>query len=180
LVPGLEFVEKSITYYERWFGSRVARYPHPSLYRMLNHGVFQAPEHQEIIRRAGLPEFSYADVYEILRAKIGKPDAWCASGVRAVDSPYRRIAVRKYGPINHKIKQFYPIHDWHMDRVVREITASGIKLPVDYLMFGRSFDGLDARFLGPIKRHYPDDYRRILEYFPLAELELRRIEYARS
>jgi len=32
-VPNLEFVEKSLRYYEDWFGCHIARMPHPSLYR---------------------------------------------------------------------------------------------------------------------------------------------------
>lgn len=180
LVPDLEFVERSLAYYEDWFGCRIARFPHPSLYRMLNNAVFQAPENKQAILRAGLPYFSYADVYEALREKHGVPDAWCATGVRAVDSPYRLIALKKYGPINAKIKQFYPIHDWRLDRLIAEIEAAGIKLPVDYRLFGRSFDGIDLRFLQPIKDTFPRDYQRILDLFPLAQLEVRRAEYARA
>jgi hypothetical protein len=41
-------------------------------------------------------------------------------------------------------------------------------------MFGRSFDGIDYRFLEPISRLYPEDYQRILQDFPLADLELFR------
>lgn len=177
LVPNLEFVDRSLAYYESWFGCWIARYPHPSLYRMLNHGVFQPPENQQVILSARLPEFSYSDVYEILREKHSLANGWAASGVRSCDSPYRRIAISRYGPINHKSSQFYPIHDWNMDRVVSEIAQSGCKLPPDYRLFGRSFDGIDARFLRPLRDNYPRDYKRILEYFPLAELELKRCEY---
>ena len=44
IVPGLEFVDESLDYYERFFGVRIARLPHPSLHRMLNNFVFQPPE----------------------------------------------------------------------------------------------------------------------------------------
>ncbi len=33
LVPGLLFVERSLAYYESFFGTRIRRYPHPSFYR---------------------------------------------------------------------------------------------------------------------------------------------------
>jgi hypothetical protein len=42
----------------------------------------------------------------------------------------------------------------------------------EYEWFGRSFDGIDWRFLAPIKQHAPDDYARILDWFPLADLEV--------
>jgi hypothetical protein len=178
LIPDLEFVERSLAYYEKFFGFRIARYPHPSLYRMLNNRVFQAPENCATIEAAKLPNFTYPDIYRIVREKHGLPDsAYCASGVRAVDSPYRMIAIKRYGPVNHKAKQFYPIWDWNMERLLSEIEPSGVRLPIDYRLFGRSFDGIDYRFLAPIKSHFPRDYQQILNYFPLAELELMRREY---
>ena len=178
LVPDLEFVKRSLDYYEDWFGCKIERYPHPSLYRMLNNCVFQAPENRMTIARAALPKFEYSDIYSTMREKHSTPDAYCASGVRAVDSPYRMIAIKKYGPINHKIKQFYPIWDWKKNRLIDEIEEAGVKLPVDYRIFGRSFDGVDYRFLEPIRRNFPSDYDRILQYFPLADLELKRRDYA--
>lgn len=180
LVPDLEFINRSLAYYEDWFGTRIVRLPHPSLYRMLHRCVFQAPENQAVIRAAHLPEFDYSDVYRILREEHSAPTAYCASGVRSADSPYRMIALKRYGPINHTKMQFYPIWDWNKARLIEEITAAGVKLPVDYRLFGRSFDGIDYRFLEPISRAYPRDYARILEYFPLAGLEIMRRECGKA
>ena len=42
---------------------------------------------------------------------------------------------------------------------------------------GQATDGLDYRFLRPIKENSPKDYKRILEWFPLAELELHRMRF---
>jgi hypothetical protein len=50
------------------------------------------------------------------------------------------------------------------------------KLPIDYHLFGRSFDGMDYRFLKPIKDNFPKDFEKILEWFPLADLEIFRAE----
>jgi hypothetical protein len=58
--------------------------------------------------------------------------------------------------------------------VLDRIAAAGIALPVDYEWFGRSFDGIDYRFIEPLSRHAAEDYRRVLDWFPLAELELMR------
>ena len=46
-----------------------------------------------------------------------------------------------------------------------------IKLPIDYQWFGRSFDGIDMRFLGPLREHSPKDYQTLLDWFPLADLQ---------
>lgn len=179
LIPGLEFVERSLTYYEEWFGCRIMRYPHPTLYHWLSQGTFQAPERIPVIRRFGLPTPDYSDLQQIMRDYLALgPTCYTASGVRAVDSPQRMMALRKYGPISESKKQFFPVWDWNKARLLSEITSAGINLPVDYRIFGRSFDGLDYRFLAPIKQHFPADYARIIDWFPLAQLELHRRAYA--
>ena len=175
LVPGLEFVEESLRYYEQIIGTKILRIPHPSLYRWLNCQVFTAPWQASVIEGAGLPDFEYFDIQEAMRQDFGLgPHSYVATGVRAADSPIRRMSMMRHGTISHKTKQFYPVWDWRIARVWDAIKASKIALPVDYAMFGRSFDGLDYRFLAPIKERFPDDYARICEWFPLAEAELKR------
>lgn len=181
LVPGLQFVEDALAYYEEFFQTRILRVPHPSLYRLLNAFVFQPPERCALIEAAGLEEFSYRDMQDTIRDRFGLPDAaMVASGVRAVDSPMRMLALRKYGPINRKKAQFMPVCDWNLDRLVSEIERANVRLPIDYRIFGRSFDGIDYRFLAPLKEHLPADYERVLQWFPLADLELKRRQYAEA
>ncbi|MFD6070295.1 hypothetical protein [Amycolatopsis lurida] len=58
-------------------------------------------------------------------------------------------------------------------------TQYSCPLPIDYEWYGRSFDGLDYRFIEPLSRHAPEDYARALDWFPLAELELLRHDLTR-
>ena len=60
-----------------------------------------------------------------------------------------------------------------LDALIRDRDVS---LTDDYLMFGRSFDGIDHRFTSIIKQEHPEDYAKILQWFPLVELELLRYE----
>lgn len=177
LVPGLSFVEKSLAYYEDFFGQHIYRLPHRSLYRMLGAMVFQPPQHVTYIESLDMPGDEYNDttIGEIIRQTANLPaGAYVGTGVRMADSPMRRIGIKTHGAINHNGKRFYPVYDWLKEDLLREIDAAGVKLPVDYRLFGRTFDGIDYRFLKPIKENYPDDYERILNFFPLAELELKR------
>jgi hypothetical protein len=177
LVPGLEFVAESLAYYERVFGVKIWNLPHPSLYRWLNCYVFQTPAHAAVIAAAQLPSFDYEDIRRLVREGAGLPEGvYTASGVRAVDSPMRMASMKRHGPINRRAHTYMPVHDWKKARLREELVKSGIKLPVDYLMFGRSFDGLDLRFLVPLKRERPRDYKILLEWFPLAEMEVWRFE----
>lgn len=181
LIPdNLSFVEEALIYYEQFFQTKIVRMPHDSLYRMLNGYVFQPPERQGIIQKLDLPEpereeTAYAVAYD--EGMADPENAFTAIGVRANDSIQRRLAIEKHGAINWNKRHYYPIADWSKQRLIDEIKHSGCKLPVDYKMFGRSFDGLDLRFIYQIKKHYPDDYRRILEWFPMVEVEIYRYEF---
>lgn len=176
-VPGLEFVEESLNYYEDFFGTHIYRLPHRSLPRMLNAMVFQPPEHVTKIEKAEFTGDEYDDfmIGELIRQAGKLPSAaYVGTGVRMADSPMRRIGIKTHGAINHNQKKFYPVYDWKKADLLREFEASGVKLPVDYRLFGRTFDGLDYRFLKPIKENFPRDYEKIITWFPLAELELYR------
>lgn len=175
IVPDLEFIAESLDYYERALGVRIINIPHPSLFRMLDACVFQPPEHVQIIDRIDPCERPYTEVYGALRRSEGLPDtALTASGVRACDSLVRRISFRRSGHIRPKSQTFYPVWNFNKAATLSVIARAGIDLAIDYELFGRSFDGIDHRFLAPLKRHRPRDYARILEWFPLADLELFR------
>lgn len=175
LVPGLEFVDESLARIEEHFGRRVARYPHPSLYRWLNNFTFQSPERLAVIEAARLPSPTYEQIVSLIREDFGLPaTTWVADGVRAADSPVRRMSIIRHGAMKPAKRKVSPIWDWRKREVLDGLAGAGIPLPPEYEWFGRSFDGLDYRFLEPLSRHAPDDYARILEWFPLAELELVR------
>lgn len=182
-VPGLSFVEESLSYFEEKMGRRIIRLPHPSFYRQLATGLFQVPERVPVIFASGLPDWSrdytFQAAFDFVREEQGlEPHVLAASGVRAADSPARRLAMSTHGPISWRSGHFYPVWDWNKARLVEELRRADIALPEEYRWFGRTWDGLDLRFLLPMKQHRPDDYRRVLDWFPLAEVEVWRHERA--
>jgi len=90
----------------------------------------------------------------------------------------RQLTFRWHGAIRAKTKTFYPVWDWKLAEVHEVIRKAGLQLPRDYEIWGRSFDGLDYRHLVAIKRHFPADYEKILDWFPLIDAELFRKEIA--
>ena len=176
LVPDLRFVDESLAYYSQFFGcGPILNLPHPSLYRWLANLVYQTPERAAILDRAQLVVPEYTEINPIVRDYLGLPaDTWVCDGVRAADSPNRRVALTEHGPVNHKSRTMKVVWDWKIADVRAAIAAARVKLPPDYDWFGRSFDGIDARFTSKLKQHAPDDYQRILDWFPLAHLDLRR------
>lgn len=179
-IPGnLEFIEESLAYYERklFGGRRIIRMPHPFIMRALGDLQFQPPGRAGRIIDWGPATFGADEVGAELALELGWGDnVYTATGVRAADSPARYMSFKKHGAVNHKRKSFAPVFDWRKDRIIQEINKAGVKLPVDYRIFGRTFDGLDLRFMYPLKKHFPRDYQRVLEWFPLVELELFRFE----
>ena len=174
-VPGLRFVEETLAQQEDMLGKPIARYPHPSLWRWLNALVFQPPERCAIIEAAKMPTIDYEDMWDLIRADMGLPhDTLVADGVRAADSIVRRASFVKHGIMKVARRKVSPIADWVKSEVVDCLNRHRLTLPVDYEWFDRSFDGIDCRFLEPLSRFAPDDYQRILDWFPLAELELFR------
>jgi hypothetical protein len=177
LVPGLSFVEEALAAQARHFGEPIRQLPHPSLIRMLREAVYQPPDRAARIERLDLPALTYADVWAEARRREGlPPDAWIAQGVRQNDSLQRRASIKRFGAAKASTRNWYPIYDWRVEALSAALRRDGAPLGVEYAWFGRSFDGIDRRFLLPIKQHRPDDYRRICEWFPLAELEVVRAE----
>lgn len=182
-MPGktLQFVEDGLEMCEEKLGKPIHRYPHPSFYRQLNNFVFQPPERCEIIEAAQLPTVDYAFMWDLIKTDLGYPkNTWVADGVRAADSIVRRASFTRHGVMKTSNYKVSPVHDWLIKEVRDRIAAAGITLPVDYEWFGRSFDGLDFRFLKPIKDNAPDDFEQILNWFPLADLEIMRRELVES
>jgi 3'-phosphoadenosine 5'-phosphosulfate sulfotransferase (PAPS reductase)/FAD synthetase len=172
LLPDLEFVERGIRYYEDKFATPILRVPHPSLCRMMRNLVFQPPECAAIVERVAWPRLTAGDIARHVRRVSNLPeDAWVAIGTRAADSPLRLMSIKRHGSLNPKRRTFLPVYDWKVADVAQAINDAGLKLTVDYRWMGRSFDGIDERFLAPIKKHAPRDYDRILAAFPLAHLE---------
>lgn len=178
LIPNLSFVNNALKYYEDFFQTPILQYPHPSLYRMLNNLVFQAPENCHIIEDMQLKEHSYDDISLWVKQDCGLSlDTFTATGVRAADSMTRRCSILKWGALNPRRRTFFPIFDWKKPRLIEELKAANVKLSIEYILFGRTFDGIDYRFIHPLKKNFSEDYQKILEYFPLAELEILRRQW---
>ena len=175
LIPGLEFEEASLRDFEQIFGCRIKRLVHPSFLRMIRECVFQPPARVRIITALGVPTPSYRDTTDALIAEMDLPtDTLVCNGVRCADSPYRRLAVNRAGPIHGGTAKI--IWNWSKTRTLDTISEAGVSLPVDYELWGRSWDGIDYRFLAPLRARFPRDYARVMEFFPLADLEMYRKE----
>lgn len=175
MIPDLEFQEISLSHYENKLGKKIKRMPNPSLVKQLNAFMYQHPSNIDIILDLDRYEADYDETFAATKIDFGlSQDTFVGVGVRSSDSLMRRASIKKTGGINRSRKQFYPIHDWNIEKLINEIRLSGLGLPIDYKIWGRSFDGFDFRFLKPLKDNFPHDYEKIREFFPLVDLEIKR------
>jgi hypothetical protein len=123
---------------------------------------------------AGLKNYTHQQLRDWVCDDAGwnSREIMAAIGIRASDNLLRRTVLISRGAIIRNQQVFYPIWDWNKDRLLNEINKNNIKLPDDYLLFGRSFDGFHYGYLKVIKDQRPDDWKKILEWMPLAEAEL--------
>jgi len=177
LVPEMPFVEKELSYFEGKFGKKIHRYPHPSFYRWLAAGIDQPPERLRYLEAMRIPVPTYEQTWGLIREDLDMKGAWVADGVRAADSIVRRASFVRHGVVKRSSLKVSPIADWLKGDVLEAIESRGIELPIDYEVFGRSFDGIDRRFTGPMRDHLPEDFAYLKRWFPLIEADIKRGEF---
>lgn len=174
-VPGLQFVQRRLEYYERKLGMHVMRVHSPTFFRLISNLVFQPPHRVPSIDLLDLPSFTYEDINDLIIADRKLPEnTFVALGVRQADSLQRRATCKSRGAINWERRSFWPIWDYSNDAVGEIIGKNGIGLGPEYEYWGTSFDGLRYFFLNEVRQRYPEDYERILELFPFADMEIMR------
>lgn len=177
--PHLTFIDEYLDYAERKIGKHIINVPAPMMYNLLAAETTSLqPPHRAIAQCIfGMLPISFEEIQELCIRDAGlPPTTYTAIGVRAADSARRALFFKTHGPITESLQKFYPVWDWKKDKLMSELRKHNVKLPIDYELFGRSFDGLYYAFLKPIKDKYPEDYKKILEYFPLIDMEVYRYE----
>ena len=180
ICPGLEFIEESLAYYEKHLfgGRKIISAPHPAAMKQIaGDFMFQTLGNAEVCAASGILLYDHDGIREAVIKQEGlDKKTFTAVGVRADDSPMRRTAMQKYGPLRPKNQTWFPVWDWSKARLMDEIQKAKISLPIDYMLWGRSFDGVDARFTIPMKQHLPRDFATLETFFPLMRAEHLRYE----
>ncbi len=177
-IPNLPLINENIKTIENIFDTKIHLAPHPRFFRMLSRFVLQPPQRLSTIQYAGLQALDYEDMWIYLKEDLELPaDTFVCDGVRACDSIPRRASLTKHGvykPTTHKASV---IADWQKHEVMDALVKRGIGLPPDYELFGRSFDGLDKRFIEPLQKARPADFALIKKWFPFVDADVCRWEH---
>lgn len=177
-VPGLRSDQENLTYYENYFGQHIMRFPHPLMYEMLNGMYFQPPENAAKITAWRLPKFNFADIDKVIDEGYlnGRP-FYAAMGMRMADNLDRRMMMYQNGALGQKARRYYyAIWDWNVARVGEIVSKNNCKIPKAYKFIGRTVAAIDYLYMRPFREIYPDDYQKILDWFPMLEAEFFRYE----
>lgn len=179
IVPGLQFVENDIAYFEDYFSTKIIQLPHPGYLRAIDKCMYQPPHRIRQFEQLRIHrKLNYRDIFDGVAAEYGCSE-WYATGVRQADSMTRRAAINKSGSAIMAQKKAHVVYDWSVETMDQKFTESSIKLSPEYVWFGRSYDGLGIEYIHAIKQYAPNDYETILRYFPLIEAEVANDEFRR-
>lgn len=190
-VPNLQFELDSLKYFEDFFQMKIWNLPHRDFWYYLREGVSMAPWQNSIVLAADIQEIPHDVFWTGFKKHVGldPDDTWVADGIRAADSPMRRLAMVTHGPMTNSHTKFegelykkqfaHVVWDWKIADIRQCVAANDVKLPIDYDLFDRTFDGLDYRFTKPIREHLPEDFETIIKWFPAVEMEFMRYEWIR-
>lgn len=178
MVPGLRSDQENLDYYEKYFGQQIMRFPHPLFYQMLNDLVYQPPERCAQILAFDLPYFKFADLDRVIaKGYLNNRPYYAAMGMRMADNLDRRMMMYQNGVLGSKARRYYyAIWDWTVANVGAIIQKNKVKIPQAYEFAGRTIAAIDYYYMKPFREAYPDDYLKILEWFPLLEAEFFRYE----
>ncbi len=167
-VRDLSFQESIIRYYEDKYGIPIHRIPHFELSQWLRYGLFRMPDFD-------CPIVGVKETYDYMRDMTGI--WWIAAGERIADSVWRRAMIKNSGSIDMKRGRFYPIAEWNKDDVRAYIRQHKLKVGAESDKLGFSFRSFMAKDLIAIRKHFPRDYARIKEWFPLVDVSILQHQY---
>jgi 3'-phosphoadenosine 5'-phosphosulfate sulfotransferase (PAPS reductase)/FAD synthetase len=182
-IPGLPFVDDYIDYFENHEKVKIIQVPHNVFLQALANWHWQPPIKSyavELLQRSQnrYVQMKKEDIENYIKIKTGIPaEAYTCVGVKAGDSAMRRMAMRKTQGINESKLKFYPIADYENSDVYSIIKKHGVKVPIDYRLFGISYENLQYRFAKNISEKCPESWRICKEWFPDIELSLARYEH---
>lgn len=177
-IPGMKFELDDLKRYEDYFQTHIIPLPiHDHTLRKLKNFVFQSAERCALIESLQIKVPTRDEWDNDLRAKYATDNAWIVDGVRAADSPARRMAMMKQGPVNETQRRMSIVWDWQIAEVRDAIARKNITLGKDYDYWGRSLDGLRYEYMKPIMDNHPDDWELVKRWYPLIEAEMQRGRY---
>ena len=164
-VENLEFQQAVLRWAEQRYGISIYQVPHFELPALMSNQALAwfRPSYPD------MRTTKTRDIEDHVRRHFGNEITWIASGERKQDSLERRAMLTASGQWDQKRLHYYPLSDWSTRQVWHYNRIHKIPIPAEYAFLRRSWTGFIGEDLAAIAKHYPADYRKILEVFPFAE-----------
>jgi 3'-phosphoadenosine 5'-phosphosulfate sulfotransferase (PAPS reductase)/FAD synthetase len=170
MVPGLRVQRDYLDYLRRRYDMEIVAWPHPDLAAFVRNGRY-------CTALPTMPQLSFREVVEAARVRFGVE--WLATGEKKQDSLQRRAMMSAWGNIQVARHRAFPLAEWVQRDVFAYLKHRGVVLAPDYGLFGHSLaNPTTPESLVPLRDRYPDDYARILRYYPFAEASAVRHDAA--
>ena len=173
-VKGLSFQETYLQYIENKYNVEFARFPHWMLAGMFRTASFRHGTEKSV----NTPQINMKKMDDAARKRFGVE--WIASGETECESIQRVAMIRECNAINDTRRRFWPIAKWGPTDVMSWLKAQGTLLAPDYKFLGRSFGSIRWKEVEPIREHYPDDYEKICDVFPMLRAQAVRHDQRKS
>lgn len=167
LVPGLEQCEEQLCEAESRYKIQIRREPHWILASDMARGLYCDPLPDRT------PKLKRLDLYYSVMKETGC--ALVVTGEKRSDALWRRMQMKEQRSSSYCM----PIADWSQDDVLAYVKHIGVKPHTAQSTTARPMGGVEMRddFLCWCFEHYPEDFRRIEEWFPYVKAAVKRREW---
>jgi len=159
LIPELSFMEKRLEDAAKHWNVRIRQYPDYHLFNFLKEGVYT----YEWYKWKELPDLTQDDMYAHIIKDTGIP--LVVTGAKKSDFLYRRLNLGRH---HRNVTVIHPISSWQRFDVLAYMKACNIPIPVGTAALTNAVDLTPKNVLW-LYDNFPDDYKKLREYFPFAE-----------
>lgn len=177
------YVVKDLDHINRYMNYINSKYPKAKIIQIPHFGVYSYIKAGYLGKKQNPKQRQYnlADLTELVREKTGIE--WAVFGFKQSDSMNRRLMLRTYEDeaINEPQKKVYPLSRYKNKDIRHYISENKLIPPESYgkgQSSGTSIDDVD--YLLFLRDNYPQDLKKILAEYPLAERKLYEYDYERT
>jgi hypothetical protein len=176
----LPMVKNYLDYFSKKFSARIYQIPSTLWAEHIDNALYQKPikareKFRNNIASCGYEAYTKDACDAIIRDTLGG-DVVFHLGLRYTDGIWRFQHLQQHGVIFKD--KFYPVASFQIRDIQDILEKHDCFLPLEYKLWGISWEAPRAWNINLIKEHCPETYRRIAEIFPMARLEGVR-KYAR-
>jgi len=166
-VPGLRFMEDRLMEAASRWHVKIHQYPHFHFYNTLCAGTYS----MEWYKTGQLTRLTADDIYGSAIRDTGIP--LIVTGMKKSDFLFRRLNL---GRNQRNVSVIHPIQSWHTYDVLAYLKSHNIPIPKGTSAATNSIDLSPLNLLW-LHDNYPDDFKKLLAYFPFAEAIVWRRKY---